>query len=383
VGIDQLTESPILALIDQIFRMRERGEEVLGLHIGEPDFPTPPGIREAAYRAMNEGLTHYTAAQGMADLRAAVAARVERRNQIAASEANVVILPAKFAIYATLLATTAPGDEVLLPDPTYLFEQPIELVGGRSVYARTGPEYALDPESLRAAVTARTRLLVLVSPGNPTGRVLSRAEVDAALEVAREAHLTVVSDETYESLVYEGTHTSPASRAGPQVPVVTIGSFSKLYAMTGWRAGYAVAPPALAGRLVKVVEHTLSCVPPFIQRACFWALENAGGDEARFRAAFRERRDHLLGRLATVEGLTTFRPGGAFYVFPEYDARVGSAEFCRGLLASERLALVPGVAFGPHGEGHVRISYSSPIPVLDEGVERLARFLGQVRSRAA
>jgi aspartate aminotransferase len=379
VAIDEVTESPILALIDQIFRLRQAGEPVLGLHIGEPDFDTPQGIRDAAYRAMNEGFTHYVSAQGMPDLRDAIARRLHERNGISASADDIVVMSAKFAIYATLLATIRAGDEVILPDPTYLFEQPLQLVGGRPVFVPLKPDFSLDVDALRAAVTSRSRLLILVSPANPTGRVLRADEVRAAVEIARDAHLTIVSDETYEALIYEGEHVSPARVAGPDVPVVTVGSFSKLYAMTGWRAGFVVAPPEVRMRLVKVMEHTLTCLPPFVQKACLWALGNAAADEERFRRLFRERRDHLLDRLRTVDGLTAVKPEGAFYVFPRYDAPLDSVEFCSKLLAKEKLALVPGVAFGPHGERHVRISYTSSTATMDDGMDRLERFLASAR----
>jgi len=374
--VDEIGESPILALIDRIFEMRRRGEKVLGLHIGEPDFETPAGIREAAYRAMNEGWTHYVSAQGLPELRGAVAARLAARHRIPASADDIVVLPAKFAIYATLLATISAGDEVVLPNPTYLFDQPIRLAGGRPVFAPLRRDFSFDPAAVEAAITPRTKLLILVTPANPTGRVLRVDEVRAALEIARDHRLTVVSDETYESLIYEGTHVAPASLPDfGDVPVVTIGSFSKVYSMTGWRAGFAAAPPAIRTRLVKVMEHTLTCIPPFIQRACVWALANAEGDERRFREAFRERRDHLLSRLDDLPGIAYARPEGAFYVFPSYDLPLDSVEFAHRLLAEERLALVPGISFGPMGEHHVRISYSSPVDALDDGMARLERFL--------
>lgn len=373
--VNELSESPVLALIDQIFRMRQEGQKVLGLHIGEPDFDTPAGIREAAYRAMNQGLTHYVPAQGLPDLRAAIAERLLSRHSVPAGADDVVVMPAKFAIYATLLSTISSGDEVLLPNPTYLFEQPIELAGGRPVFVPTKADFSLDEDALNAAVTTRSKVLILVSPGNPTGHVLRPAEVTAALEIAQHHRLTVVSDESYESLIYDGRHLSPASRAGPDVPVVTIGSFSKLYAMTGWRAGFAVAPPTIRSRLIKVIEHTLTCTPPFVQKACVWALEHAGPDEERFNGMFRQRRDHLLGLLKEVTGLHVVPPEGAFYVFPSYDLPLSSVDFCSQLLKEEKLALVPGIAFGPRGERHIRISFSSPIEALDEGVARLGRFL--------
>jgi aspartate aminotransferase len=373
--VDGLGESPILSLIDRIFELRQKGEQVLGLHIGEPDFETPRGIREAAYRALNEGFTHYVSAQGMPDLRAAVASRLSSRNRVPVTPREVVIMPAKFAIFASLLSVLQPGDEVLLPDPTYLFEHPVRLVGARPVFVPLRPDFSLDPNAIEEAITSRSKMLILVTPGNPTGRVLRRDEAKVAVEIAREHRLTVVSDETYEALVYDGTHVSPASLAGGEVPVVTVGSFSKLYSMTGWRAGFAAAPPPIRDRLVTVMEHTLTCVPPFIQQACLWALENAGAEEARFRTLFQERRDHLLARLDDLPGMRYVHPEGAFYVFPSYDLKMASTEFARRLLEEEHLAVVPGISFGPHGEGHVRISYSSPLDVLDDGMQRLDSFL--------
>jgi len=373
--VDSIEESPILSLIDRIFEMRRQGESVLGLHIGEPDFDTPEGIRAAACRALDEGLTHYVSAQGMPDLRAAIAQRLAARHGIPAAADDVVVMPAKFAIYATLLSTVEPGDDVLLPDPTYLFAQPIRLVGARPVYFPLGPEFRLDVEAFLAAITPKSRVVILANPANPTGQTLDRREVEAVLTVAREHHLTVVSDETYESLVYEGRHEAAAAVAGSLDGVVTIGSFSKVFAMTGWRAGYTVAAPEVRRRLVKVMEHTLSCLPPFIQRACLWGLEHSESETDRFREVFRARRDHLLRKLTALPGLSVVRPRGAFYLFPRFDIEWPSTEFTGRLLAEEKVAMVPGVAFGPAGEHHIRISYSRPTEELDEGVERLGRFL--------
>jgi aspartate aminotransferase len=375
VPIADVGESPILSLITQIARLRRAGETVLSLHIGEPEFDTPAGIVDAAHRAMVEGQTHYGPPQGMHDLRLALAERLSSRFQIPAEAKQVVILPAKMAIYATLLATLEPGDEVLLPEPTYLFDQPTRLAGGRPVFVPTRPDHSLDLEAIDGAVTPRSRLLILVSPGNPTGRVLRRDELRAVVEIARDRKLTIVSDETYSSLLYEGNHVAPASLAPDDVPVVTIGSFSKTYAMTGWRAGFTVAPTPIVQRLTAVVEHTITCVPPFVQRACLWALQNADGDAERFREQLRERRDHLLARLDDLPGISYVRPEGAFYVLPEYELETPSVEIARELLEEEHVAVVPGVAFGPSGEGHLRLSFTSAPPILDEATLRLGRFL--------
>ena len=375
--VDGIAESPILSLIDQIFTLRQRGETVLGLHIGEPDFETPSGIRQAACRSLEDGETHYTSAQGLPELREALSARLRDRFQIPSAAENLVILPAKFAIFATLLACVNPGEEVLLPDPTYLFEQPVQLAGARPVYFPLREDFSLDVGSLESRLTPRSRALFLVTPANPTGRVLRREEAEAALEVARRHHLTVVSDETYASLLYDGSFASPAALAPDHVPVVTIGSFSKEYAMTGWRIGFANAPLPIARRMVKVMEHTLTCLPPFIQRAALWALEHGDADAARFRATFRRRRDLVCGLLETIPGLQCPRPEGAFYAFPRFHAAMTSVEFSQALLREAHVAVVPGIAFGPHGEHHFRLSYTAPEEVLREAVARIRDFLAR------
>lgn len=381
--VDDISESPILSLIDRIFEERRRGSTILGLHIGEPDFETPPGIRAAATRALEEGLTHYGPAQGMLDLREAISERLHRLHGIPGAADDVVVMPGKLAIYASLLSTTNPGDEVLLPDPTYLFEQPVQLVGAHPVYFRLRPDFSFDPAALESALTPRSRVLILTSPSNPTGRLLSRDEVQAALEIARTHHLTVLSDETYEALIYEGTHVAPASLPEGAGRVVTIGSFSKMFAMTGWRVGYAIAPPVLRKRLVKVVEHTLTCVPPFVQRACLWGLQHADGDIVRFREDLRGRRDRLFQLLQGIPDLEVTRPAGAFYIFPRYHVPISSVEFCNRLLETEKMAVVPGVSFGPSGEGHFRISFTAPIASLEEGARRLGHFLELVTQERA
>jgi aspartate aminotransferase len=375
VLVDDIGESPILSLFREVTELRLQGERILGLHVGEPDFETPTGIRDAGYRAMNEGYTHYAPAPGIPELRSAIATDLGRRHRLTVSADDVVVLPAKFAIYATFLSTVGAGDDVLLPDPTYLFESPIRLAGARPVRFPLRPDFSLDLDALVDRITPKSRLLVLVSPGNPTGRAIRRNEARAVMEIARDHQLTVVSDETYESILFEGPHVPLASLATPEVPVVTIGSFSKTYSMTGWRAGYAIAPAPIRDRLVRVVENTISCIPPFVQVACRWALENAAADVVRFREAFRERRDHLLARLDDLPGISCERTDGTFYLFPRYSLHLPSTDVSRLLLREEKLSLVPGIAFGDAGENHLRISCSAPVQALDDAAQRLGRFL--------
>ena len=356
-------------------RAARDGRDVYRLHIGDPELETPAGIREAAVRALAEGHTHYAPPQGLLRLRTAIAERWTAGHGVPVSAENVVVLPAKFAIYAALAASIDPGDEVLFADPSYFFEEPIRLLGGRPGRFALRPDHSLDLDALAESITPRTRAIALVTPGNPTGRVLRKDELRAAAEIAREHHLTVLSDEAYAELVYDGKHVATASVAPPEVPVVTIGSFSKTYAMSGWRAGFALGPAELIARIVRVVEHTITCIPPFVQDACRWALLHGEDDARALREKLRERRDHLLGKLDDLAGISYVHPEGALYVFPRYDLDLSSADFALRLLEEEGVAVAPGAAFGPRGEGHVRIAYTVPPDRLDQAAQRLGSFL--------
>jgi aspartate/methionine/tyrosine aminotransferase len=359
----------------EVARARQAGRAVFPLHIGDPDLVTPEGIREAANRALAEGRTHYAPSQGTLRLRTAIAAHWTSHHRWGVEPDRVVVMPAKFAIYASLLATVDPGDEVLYADPSYFFEEPIRLVGARATRFALRPDHGLDLDALHDAITPKTRLLVLVTPGNPTGRSLKKDELKGAMEIAADRKLGVLSDEAYSEVVFEGSHLPSALAAPSSVPVVTVGSFSKTFAMSGWRAGFAIAPPEIAARLVRVVEHTLTCLPPFVQDACAWALEHAEADHLRLKEQLRERRGVLLGRLDDLAGLSYEPPDGALYVFPRYDLKIPSGEFARRLLAEEGVAVAPGAAFGPRGEGHVRIAYTMPPEPLEEAASRLGAFL--------
>ncbi len=352
-----------------------QGREVFRLHIGDPDLATPEGIRDAAARAMAKGLTHYAPAQGLPGLRSAIVERWAKAHAVPADPEGVVVVSAKFAIFASLAATIDAGDEVLFADPSYFFEEPIRLLGGVPKRFGLRADFSLDLDDLDRAFTERTRAVVLVTPGNPTGRRLRRDELRAAGEIALAHKATLISDEAYSELVYEGDHVASASVAPAELPVVTIGSFSKTFAMSGWRAGFTIAPPEITARIVRVVEHTLSCLPPFVQEACRWALENAQGEATRLREQLRERRDQLLGRLDDLPGISYVAPDGAIYVFPEHDVGLSSEEFATRLLAEEGVAVAPGSAFGPRGEGHVRIAYTLPPALLNVACDHLQAFL--------
>lgn len=359
----------------QAGRAAREGRTVFPLQVGDPELATPAGICEAASRALADGRTHYAPAQGLAQLRAAIARRWTSRHRLPTEASGVAVLPAKFAIYAALAASVDPGDEVAFADPSYFFDEPVRLAGARPVRFALRDDHSLDLDALNEVVGPRTRVVVLVTPGNPTGKVLRRDELKAAGEIARDHHASILSDEAYAELVYEGAHVPTASVVPPEVPVVTVGSFSKTYAMSGWRAGFALGPPEIIGRVVRVVEHTLTCLPPFVQEACRWALEHAEDDRLRLLEQLRERRDVLLGRLDDLAGISYVHPEGAIYVFPRYDLDLPSGELALRLLAEEGVAVAPGAAFGPRGEGHLRIAYTLAPDRLEQAMDRLGAFL--------
>jgi len=370
-----LGENAAHAVDREVARAVRERREVFPLHVGDPDFPTPAGIREAATKAMADGRTHYAPPQGLLRLRTAIVERWAKRHDLPATPEQVVVVPAKFGIFAVLAATLDPGDEVLFSDPSYFFEEPTRLARGTPTRFPLRDDHSLDLDGLNAAITPRTRVVVLVTPGNPTGRRLKREELKAVGEIVQGKGITVLSDEAYSELVYDGSHVSTASVLPPEVPVATVGSFSKTYAMSGWRAGFVIAPPELASRIVRVVEHTITCLPPFVQEACRWALENGEADSARVRQQLRERRDQLLGRLDDLPGIDYVPPDGAIYVFPRYEVRLSSVDFAQRLLKEEGVAVAPGEAFGPRGDRHVRLAYTLPPERLDQAADRLGAFL--------
>ena len=352
--------------------------DVVRLEIGDPDFPTPAHIVDAAADAARRGFTHYAPGIGLASLRELIAAKVESRNHFACARENVVVTTgACGALHATLLALLDPGDEVLVPDPGWATYRSMALAAG--VVPVPYPlardrAFEIDPEAIEARIGPRTRALTLNSPSNPTGAVADREALAAAVELADRHGLWVISDECYEELVFETEHASPAALGDPE-RVVSVFSFSKTYAMTGWRVGYAVARPDLAQRIAKLQECIVSSASTVSQKAAEAALLGPQDVVAEMRDAYRRRRDAALARLADA-GVACVRPGGAFYLMVDTSARgETSHDFALRLLREQGVAVVPGTAFGDVGEGMVRVSLAASEDAIDTGLARLATAL--------
>jgi aspartate aminotransferase len=350
---------------------------VLHLEIGQPDFPTPAHIVAAAHRAARDGLTGYTSNAGLSELRSALRDKLAEENGVqATTEQIVVTVGAMGALYAAQLAVLEPGDQLLVPDPGYPnYRMVATLCDAEVVSYPLLPEqgYQPDLEALAAAITPRAKAIVINSPSNPTGGVMSRAALEGLVELAERHDLYVLSDECYERILFEGEHVSPASLGGTD-RFFTIGSFSKTYAMTGWRVGYVVAPVPVAPMLIKLQEATVACAPVLSQHAALAALTGPQDAVAAMCAAYRRRRDLALS-LLEPEGLCRYRPGGAFYLLVDLPGEVAdTSQYARDLLAATDVAAAPGETFGAGAAGRLRISLATNEEVLTEGIERLLRF---------
>jgi len=363
-----------------------RTKGAIRLDIGDPDFHTPAHIVEAAARAAHEGFTHYGPAGGLPTLREQIAGKVARVNGIECSPEQVVVtVGGAGAIFVTLLALLDPGDEVLVPDPGWPnYLSLTAAAGGVSVPYRLDParEFEPDVEALDRLIGPRTKAIFVNSPGNPTGTIHSAAALSALRELASRHGLWVVSDECYDELVLEGEHTSAAA-LGDSDRVVTVFSFSKTYAMTGWRVGYAVASRDVAQAIALAQESVVSCPSTVAQKAAEAALLGLREPVEAMRAAYRRRRDLALARL-DARGVGCGRPRGAFYVMVELTgAAEPSRDFARRLLRKQQVAVVPGSAFGAGGEGAVRVSLAASDESVATGIDRLADALERVPGVAA
>ena len=384
--LGRVGESATMRVTRRVGELRAQGVDVLGFGAGEPDFPSPPAAVEAARRALADGFTRYTPAAGITDLRQALLDDFQRRWDAPWRElAEVVItVGAKAALFELDLALVSPGDEVVIPTPCWVtFPEQVRLAGGEPVLVpgHAADGYALRAETLLEALTPRTRAVVLNSPCNPTGAVLAADELETLVEVCAERGVVVVSDETYERIVYASSGFVSAASLASRYPetVVVVGSFSKTYAMTGWRLGYVLGPEPLLAGVAAVQSHATSNPTSFAMVGALAALHEAEAEVGEMVAEFRARRDLVVAGLDAIPGFECPSPDGAFYVFPRvsdcYLPGEGSIDFAEFLLEEARVAVVPGLAFGH--DDHIRLSFTSPRDVLEEGLDRVRRALAR------
>ena len=366
--------------------LAEKGKEIISLGIGEPDFATPTHIVDAAIMALKDGFTKYVLPQGIRELREEIARHVSEFTGTGdvRPEETIVLPGAKHAIFTAIASYIEPGDEVIISDPSfYSYEHLTRYAGGKSVFIplREENDFRMLPEDIQAVVTNKTKMIILNSPHNPTGSLLSRSDVEGILEMAKEKGILVVSDEVYDHYIYEGEFTSVLADPEWRDFVVYINSFSKTYSMTGWRLGYMVANKEAINRFTLFAVNSFSCTTSFVQKAGIAALKGPQGFFKHILDDYRNRRDFLYHELNKMEGVRAKNPAGAFYIFPNIkeileERKFSTEEFAMQLLEKTGVVVLPGSAF-PHkaGKGYLRVSYVLPMKDIKKGMERFKEFL--------
>ncbi len=368
-------ESASLKLTKIAETLKAEGKKVCSFGIGEPDFTTPERIIDAAFTKAREGGTHYTPSAGIMPLREKIAEKLKRKNGIDASPESVLVTPSKFAVYSSLLSVAGEGDEVLIPDPYYLSYPDIaKLAGTVPVFVPTDSDYEMDLEAAAKLVNKRTKIFVFNSPANPTGKVYSEKSIRALCDFVIENDLTLVSDEIYEDLIFDGKHFSPASIPEMAERTLTISGFSKSYAMTGWRIGYLQGPLEVIKTCNKIQQQSITCAPSISQYAALEAL-NSDREVIEFREAFRRRRDLVIKLFSETDSISLRKPEGTFYFFPKYDLDIPTGQFAMDLLNEKQVIVTPGNAFGSAGEKHFRLSFAASDEIIEEGIGRISEFV--------
>ena len=367
--------------------LEAQGKNVIHLEVGEPDFNTPQNIVDAGKRALDEGWTRYGPAGGQVQLREAIASYLNRSRGTAYGANNIVVTPGgKPIMFYTILALLEPGDEAIYPNPGFpIYESMINFVGATAVPLplREENDFGLDVEELERLITPKTKLLILNSPSNPTGGVLTRDQIARIAELAVEHDLTVMADEIYAEILFEGEHVSVSTFLGMAERTIILDGFSKSYAMTGWRLGYGAMPEEFAAVVTNLMVNSNSCTSMAVQRAGLEAITGPQDSVRAMVAAFKNRRDLIVAGLNRIDGISARTPHGAFYVFPNITGTgMQSKPFADLYLQEHGVAAISGTAFGTHGEGYIRLSYANSDANLLEALNRLEAAVKTARSRA-
>ena len=370
--------------IRKFFDIVSEMEDAISLGVGEPDFDTPWHIRDEGIYSLEKGRTFYTSNSGLKELKVEIAKYINRTQGISYVPDHEVIVTVggSEAIDIALRAMLNPGEEVLIPQPSFVSYEPCTILAdGKPVIIdlKEEDEFKLTPQELKDAITEKTKVLILPFPNNPTGATMEKEELEAIAEIIREKDIFVITDEIYGELTYKGKHVSLASLPGMQERTVLINGFSKAYAMTGWRLGYACAPRQIMEQMLKIHQFAIMCAPTTSQYAAVEALRNGDDDVAMMRESYNQRRRFLMHSFKEM-GLKCFEPYGAFYVFPCIkEFGMTSEEFAERLLAEEKVAVVPGTAFGDCGEGFLRISYAYSLDNLKIALDKIKAFITRLR----
>ena len=381
--IVNIKPSGIRKFFDLVSEMNDK--DVISLGVGEPDFDTPWHVRDEGIYSLEKGRTFYTSNSGLKELREEICNYLDRRYQVSYDwhHETIVTVGGSEGIDIAMRAMLDPGDEVLIPQPSYVSYEPCAvLAGGKPVIIelKAENEFRLTPEELLEHITDKTKILVLPYPNNPTGAIMEREDLEKIAEIVMEKDIFVLSDEIYSELSYKGDHVTIASIPGMKERTILINGFSKAYAMTGWRLGYACGPREIIEQMTKIHQFAIMCAPTTSQYAAVEAMRNGDTDVATMREAYDQRRRYLVNAFKEM-GLECFEPYGAFYIFPCIkEFGMTSEEFAERFLMEEKVAVVPGTAFGDSGEGFLRISYAYSLQNLKAALARLERFIAKLRA---
>jgi|SRR5579871_2020153 len=374
-----LTPSLTLAIDAKAKKLKADGVDVCGFGAGEPDFDTPQHIKDAAVQALAAGFTKYTPSSGIPELRAAIAEKLKSENNVDYKPSQVIVnCGAKHSCYNVIIATCQAGDEVIIPAPYWLsYPEMVKLADASPVIVETSEanNFKITPDQFRDAMTPATKLIILNSPGNPTGSVYTREELEALAEVALEEDILMLSDEIYEKITYDGAVSTSLASLSKQIYdlTITVNGFSKAYAMTGWRLGYIAAPEPIATAIDSIQSHSTSNPTSFAQKGALAGLKGDQSFIGEMVKAFAERRAYMHERLTKIPGVTCVKPMGAFYMLPNVSTfGISSTAFCTRLLDEQRVAAVPGVAFG--SDAHIRLSYACSMENIQKGLDRIEAF---------
>ncbi len=377
----RIPPSATLRILQLSKQLRREGHDIISLSVGEPDFRTPEPIVEAAKKALDEGYTHYVSSRGMPELRDEIAGKMKEENKLDVRAENILVTIAKHGIFMSSEAILQHGDEVIVPDPGWVSYTPISIfTGARHVPLLAREEDGFEPsiEHLTEIVNGKTKMLVLNTPSNPTGAVYHMKTLKAIADLSEDYDFYVLSDEIYEKLVYGRKHISIASIGNMHERTITLNGFSKAYAMTGWRIGWITAPRHIIDTLDKIQQQTITCVPPFVQMAALTALRECSSHVESMRKEFNKRRVAAMGRVGEMMVLDAYTPKGAFYIFARYHADINSFDLAEHLIREYGVAVTPGGAFGPGGEGYIRISYANSMKNIMEGLKRIEKGISSL-----
>jgi aspartate aminotransferase len=373
--VRDLKGSPSLEVVNLVLQKLAKGEKITSLAIGEPMYKTPEKIMQVAYESMMNGETHYTSSYGIKEVRDAIVEKVQKKNGIKAAFENSIFITSKQSIYAVMMAIAGGRQKVLVPDPGYFYSEPILLAGLKPAYYQLNEDLSFNVDNVISLLDRDTAAVLINTPGNPTGRIIGRRDLERLYGECKTRGIRIISDEAYEDITYSQDHFSVGSLEDNPNLVTTIFSLSKSYSMTGWRAGYTIGDEDLIANVARVIENTYTCSPPFIQKASAFALRNGNEFIMEFRKDFRKKKELVEKRLSEIEGMKTFPIEGAFYAFPAYGIKMKSQDLAKQLLEKHQVAVLPGMAFGNAGEGHIRISFAGSVESINLGIDALDRFL--------